>query len=424
MRLNGTVYILPYIFLIYLLNIHNITISSSFNRDEKDVETCNQYKEKYNIKIDHSWGSAPNDIQIAWESMDCNSLTSISGQDIAAGNFTKKPIIKLHMHDKVTGFLNWLQDWFVQYARDNCNTFCLISSKKRKIHDADVVLYHAKTHSAIVSSTGKKRALHILISLEQPNYAPILNDKEKLGKFDALATYSMKPLFPGTTITNIPLSYYSLEFMNVSSIFKLPRPFKDKTGYDTGVNVTVFVSNCKNAGASERYQYLEDLMKYITVHSYGRCFHNIDEPEIPDDPIFNIIGQRRSRKTKIISNYKFYLSFENYAIEDYVSEKVYEGLFAGAVPVYRGTNTIYNFMPSNDSFINANDMTPKELASLLTLLSSNEEEYNKFMRFKNDSISKRFEDITSKSYTHPNAACRICDYAYEMRNKSENNKIT
>jgi len=104
-------------------------------------------------------------------------------------------------------------------------------------------------------------------------------------------------------------------------------------------------------------------------------------------------------------------------------EKVYEGLFAGTVPVYRGTNTIYNFMPSSDSFINANNMTPEELASLLTSLSSNEEEYNKFMRFKNDPIPKYFEDVAFKSYTHPNAACRICDYANEMRNKTERNKV-
>jgi hypothetical protein len=80
-------------------------------------------------------------------------------------------------------------------------------------------------------------------------------------------------------------------------------------------------------------------------------------------------------------------------------------------------------MPSSDSFINANNMTPEELASLLTSLSSNEEEYNKFMRFKNDPIPKYFEDVAFKSYTHPNAACRICDYANEMRNKTERNKV-
>jgi len=285
----------------------------------KDRETCNQYKYKYNIKTGNSWGSAPHAIQVNWKNMNCDSLTSVYGQDIVVGNFTKKPIVKLVIYDSVTGYLNWLQDWFVDHARENCNTYCLISHGQNNLHDADIILYHATTHSHRVPSTGNKRALHILISLEQPKYAHILNDKVRLNKFDALATYSMKPLYPNTSVTNIPLSYFSLEFMNISSIMEPPRPFKEKTGYGTDVNVTVFVSNCKNAGASGRYQYLEDFMKYITVHSYGRCLHNIDEPEIPDDPIFDLIGQRRSRKTKIISNYKFYLSFENDDIEDYVS---------------------------------------------------------------------------------------------------------
>ena len=43
---------------------------------------------------------------------------------------------------------------------------------------------------------------------------------------------------------------------------------------------------------------------------------------------------------KVLSHYKFYLAFENLAVPDYVSEKVFEGLFAGALPVYRGTNAI------------------------------------------------------------------------------------
>ena len=77
-------------------------------------------------------------------------------------------------------------------------------------------------------------------------------------------------------------------------------------------------------------------------------------------------------------------------------------------------------MPSNDSFINANYIAPKELAKLLTSLSSNEKEYNKFMRFKNHPIPKHFKDIALMSYTHPNAACRLCAYAESMKVNNNN----
>lgn len=40
------------------------------------------------------------------------------------------------------------------------------------------------------------------------------------------------------------------------------------------------------------------------------------------DPTWPSIAQRRARKVKVLSRYKFYLAFENAPVEDYVSEKV------------------------------------------------------------------------------------------------------
>ena len=63
----------------------------------------------------------------------------------------------------------------------------------------------------------------------------------------------------------------------------------------------------------------------MQVHSYGKCLNNRAEPDasiIPDDPRWPPVAQRRARKIKILSHYKFYLAFENAPIDDYVSEKV------------------------------------------------------------------------------------------------------
>jgi hypothetical protein len=108
-------------------------------------------------------------------------------------------------------------------------------------------------------------------------------------------------------------------------------------------------------------------------------------------------------------------------MEDYVSEKIYEALFAGTVGVYRGASTISRFMPSNDSFIDANDMSPQELAKYLKDLSQDESRYNHFMDFKQRPISTEFENIALQSYTHPNVLCRLCNYAWnKKRNQTEN----
>lgn len=95
-----------------------------------------------------------------------------------------------------------------------------------------------------------------------------------------------------------------------------------------------------------------------------------------------------------------------------MSEKVFEGLIAGAVPIYRGTDSISRFLPEG-SYINANGMTPNSLAELVNKIAANEVEYNKFFEFKSLPIPPHFVEMASMSYSHPNALCRICDYYAE-----------
>ncbi|RYH24214.1 hypothetical protein EON65_17070 [archaeon] len=156
---------------------------------------------------------------------------------------------------------------------------------------------------------------------------------------------------------------------------------------------------------------------YVQVHSYGRCKHNREEPDLPDDPNWPPIAQRRARKISVLSNYYFYLAFENLAIDDYVSEKVFEGLVAGTVPVYRGASTIHKFMPSNDSYIDANSLSPKQLADRLKAIAASPEEYDKYMQFKSRPLTEDFRKITEMSYVHPQVVQRICAYAQKKDKK-------
>jgi len=95
----------------------------------------------------------------------------------------------------------------------------------------------------------------------------------------------------------------------------------------------------------------------------------------------------------------------------YYYSQVFEGLFAGSIPVYRGSSTVHKFMPSNSSFIDANILSPVQLAELLKRLAADETEYNHYLAFKKDPLPAAFEDIALLSYVHPNVLCRLCDYA-------------
>eukprot|EP00597_Dinobryon_sp_UTEXLB2267_P001877 CAMPEP_0170069610 /NCGR_PEP_ID=MMETSP0019_2-20121128/8219_1 /TAXON_ID=98059 /ORGANISM="Dinobryon sp., Strain UTEXLB2267" /LENGTH=273 /DNA_ID=CAMNT_0010277695 /DNA_START=275 /DNA_END=1096 /DNA_ORIENTATION=+ len=267
------------------------------------------------------------------------------------------------------------------------------------------------TYMAPAQQGRTEDAFHVLLSMEQPKYAVVLNQRQYLmDKFDLLMTYSLRDVYPGTDIPNLPITYFPLNIVSVNAVLHAPRSFKEKDGHGQDVWVAIFASNCKAAGASSRYAYLEELMKLIKVHSYGKCLHNIDEPPMGEDKGWPEVAQRRARKVKVLSKYKFYLAFENAPVEDYVSEKVFEGLFAGSLPVYRGASTIHRFMPSNSSYIDANNMTPKDLAKKLQFLANNEMEYNKYFTFKTQPLSEEFKQIALMSYTHPNVLCRLCEY--------------
>ena len=91
------------------------------------------------------------------------------------------------------------------------------------------------------------------------------------------------------------------------------------------------------------------------------------------------------------------------------------------MPVYRGNDEIAKFMPSKQSFIDANHLSPEELADLLRQVSSDENEYQKYLAFRTKKLSKSFKTVALRSYTHPNAVCRL-GYYYESKWKRSTNR--
>ena len=108
---------------------------------------------------------------------------------------------------------------------------------------ANVVLYHAPTHSAGGSlrannnkNNNQKKAIVAMVSMEQPKYSPVLaNLKYLSSNVDLMVTYSLSPKYPGTNVPNMPITYWPLNIVSPQSVMQPARSFKDKTGYDTGI---------------------------------------------------------------------------------------------------------------------------------------------------------------------------------------------
>lgn len=150
----------------------------------------------------------------------------------------------------------------------------------------------------------------------------------------------------------------------------------------TGGLVNAFISSGYDTNG--RTEYLREMMKHIDVHSYGKLFRNSTQPR----------GAGRQFKLDTMARYKFSIAFENASEADYVTEKFYDPLIEGSIPVYLGAPNIEEFAPGEKCFINVSDFDgPEPLSRFLLDLSLDEARYSEYFEWKNRPFLPRFEEL-------------------------------
>jgi hypothetical protein len=73
----------------------------------------------------------------------------------------------------------------------------------------------------------------------------------------------------------------------------------------------------------------------------------------PDRPYRDALGPFQGSNLEIMAKYRFVVAFENYASDEgYISEKFFDPILAGAVPIYRGDKNILNLV-DGECFVDA-----------------------------------------------------------------------
>lgn len=103
------------------------------------------------------------------------------------------------------------------------------------------------------------------------------------------------------------------------------------------------------------------------------------------------------KKNEIVANYKFCFCFENAVFPGYVTEKIFDAMAAGVVPIYLGAPDIEKFVPAN-CFIDATKF--RSLVDLHKYLNSiNEEEYEKYIQnIKAFFVSDQYQKFSQESF--------------------------
>jgi alpha-1,3-fucosyltransferase 10 len=227
------------------------------------------------------------------------------------------------------------------------------SSDVRAVPRADVVIVHLPDYAYRGRIRKYPHQIWVAWCMESGASYPVLDDARFMAQFDLVMSHRRT--------ADIWMSY-------------LPgRPDWEAMGavppatFRRDAAVAAFVSS--SVDFSDRRRLMAELAATLPVHSYGTLFHNRDVPP-PDTG--------RASKLATLAQYPFALAFENACEPDYVTEKIFDAYWAGAIPVYLGAPNIADFVPQG-SFIDASRYANgRALGAHLAFLATQPAELAKF----------------------------------------------
>lgn len=269
-------------------------------------------------------------------------------------------------------------------ARDDCPVPCHFIGG-----EADYV--DAYDHGSRSEKDSATRPLRITRNMESAtNYPSIELERAHANGYDIVQTTDLR--------SEVPVPYFSWRE------YLLMKPLEVEKTHD----VAAFISNCGASnfrnGAVKKLQELG-----VKVDSYGSCMNNMP-------------GGRSVNKAETIRKYKFTLAFENSCEPDYITEKYFQALEAGSVPVVIGATTTPDFQPSNNSIIYIPTLEDVPAAAQrIKRLLENDNEYQAMLSFKTQGPSDSFKALIDLAVMHSD--CRLCTYVADRRREEEDKAL-
>ena len=253
-----------------------------------------------------------------------------------------------------------------------------VATDGRRIVEADAVVFHVPTLRQSWRPRKRRGQIWVAWSIESEANYPRLRRPSFLKWFDLIMTYRLD--------SDIPVSYvdYYGSAANLASALREPPRTKTQP-----VPAVSFVSSTFDL--SGRRAYLRELADHLPIDSYGAFMrtHRLE----PDT--------WRPAKLETIAAYPFTLAFENAIDRDYVTEKFFDPLVAGSVPVYLGAPNVQDFAPGDRCFIDVRSFVgPSQLAEYLLALHQDPEEYGSYLAWRTRPYRPAFDRLLAGQAVH------------------------
>ena len=315
-----------------------------------------------------------------------------------------------------------------------CDVPCVMTRNRTFLPSADIVLSFDTGYEydwPVFFGARLRRACPLqklaIMSLEA-RYEGVNLARWRLAFWDFISSYQLE--------SDVPAVYAPFE---VPCFGPHARPFPWEHNASTALRVSPkrsdamaiwVMSNCYNT-RNRRLRVVQALMAAgVTVHIYGKgklCLGTPDYDAWGADPANGLpdIGpapyeERYMIKWRMMHQYKFYLAFENSDTPGYVSEKFYQPLWSGTIPVVLGPGDVGLFEPAPHSYIDINDFggDPARLAGHLKHLDRNDTAFREYLAWRwrppnQGGVKDSFHRLLrSASETHPH--CRLCRETMRM----------
>jgi Glycosyltransferase family 10 (fucosyltransferase) C-term len=261
-----------------------------------------------------------------------------------------------------------------------------------------VALYNIHTWSTL------SRFPHAPDVCRLPTDLTMAESEESFKRFRRLFTSSF-PLFDGNSTTSpyasVQRSYVTS--LNVSAFLPLK-------AFRALIRGSAFVASTCHRGkdTTNREQVVAQLDTVFRVDSLGKC----KKTRARNDTVTLRHGKTALdtllMKQRAISNYMFYLAFENTIEPGYVTEKVMDALIAGVVPVYLGSSEdCKKLLPHPKAAIFLDDFRgdAKRLGAYLQRLAANETAYEEHRAWR-----RTFDPVKQSPLLLKSWPCSVCEW--------------
>lgn len=267
---------------------------------------------------------------------------------------------------------------------------CHISCDRDLAAEADAVVFHLPSLNPAVILDGSiaKPAGQVWVAWSQESevHYPALRSPDVMRHCEIRMTHRLS--------SDVPVTYVPADFALHLDRYTLQLcDFRRRRD----VLANAFISS--SFDASGRRSLLAVLMQRMAVDSYGHVGRTVFHPGLDRGEAF---------KLETIARYKFTLAFENACSPDYVTEKFFQPLLVGSVPVVLGAPNVAQFAPGDQCYVDVRDFpTVSALVGFLKAVGRDQEAYARFHDWRTRPLRPGFLELLERQRQHP--FVRLCN---------------